>query len=118
MTAAAPVVRHVAASLSLAVLAGDTAQVSALMSTITTVRDVTDLVFLLARCASRRELNAATGWITATPAEFHARFAWLRVRGVDPADMDPRVVAGESAYQAESARNRKTRARSARGQAA
>lgn len=117
MTARGAQVRDVAARLPGALKRGDGAGVGQLLATLDRSRDLTALVLLLAQCADRRKLNAATGWAHATPAEFHARFVWLRARGVGPADMDPRVVAGESAYQAAQSPPVSTRSRAFRGHA-
>lgn len=102
MSSATPEVRRVAASLPRALRARDFTAAFTLLSEIGTEGDKANLIFLLARCADRGRLNAETGWIAATPAEFHARFEWLRQRGVDKADMDPRVTEGERRYQRES----------------
>jgi len=99
--------RRVAASLPAAERSGDRARVAALLSRITTVRELAELTLLLARCADWSRLNAETGYIAAsTPRELHAYYVRLRSRGVPKEDIAPHIRDGESEYQRQSRADR------------
>jgi hypothetical protein len=93
-------VRYVAAHLPAAVKSGDRELQAELLARVTTVREVTDLVLLLARCADWGRLNTETGYIAAaTPRELHACYVRLRRYGVPHADIALHIREGEGAYQ-------------------